>query len=119
MPILAPVDSINGNHDGCEYSFCVPRPAPSKSRERGFIEERGGSFRVKVFAGNDPLTGKRLYLTGSSATRREAEKIRTRLLADVDAKRNARTRGTLNVALDKWLSIHEVEATTLEGYRGH
>lgn len=104
---------------GASTLFCVPRPAPSKRRERGFIEERGGSFRVKVFAGLDPLTGKRLYLTGTSRSRREAEKIRTRLLADVDAKRNASTHGTLNTALDKWLSIHEVEETTLEGYRGH
>jgi integrase len=74
---------------------------------------------VKVYAGLDPLTGRRLYLTGSSTNRREAEKIRTRLLADVDAKRNGSTRGTLTVAIDKWLTVHEVEAKTLEDYRGH
>lgn len=72
-----------------------------------------------MYAGEDPLTGKDLYLTASAPTEREAEKIRTRLLSDVDAKRNASTKGTLNTALDKWLSIHEVEETTLEGYRGH
>jgi integrase len=74
---------------------------------------------VKVYAALDPLTGRRLYLTASAASEREAERIRTRLLADVDAKRTGRTRGTLGMALDKWLAIHEVEATTLEGYKGH
>jgi integrase len=74
---------------------------------------------MKVYAGLDPLTGRRLYLTGSSTNRRTAEKIRTRLLADVDAKRNGSTRGTLTVAIDKWLSVHEVEAKTMEDYRGH
>lgn len=103
---------------GASTLLFVPRPAPNR-RDRGSIEERGGSFRVKVFAGMDPLTGKRLYLTGSSTNRREAEKIRTRLLASVDAKANNRTRATLSKAIDKWLIVHEVEATTMEGYRGH
>jgi len=42
---------------------------------------------VKVYAGVDPLTGRRPYLTGSSTNQREAERIRTRLLANADAKR--------------------------------
>jgi integrase len=92
----------------------MPRSS-AKRRPRGGIDRRGNSFRVRVYAGEDPLTGKDLYLTGSAPTEREAEKLRTKLLADVDAKRNASTKGTLNTALDKWLSIHEVEETTLEG----
>jgi hypothetical protein len=36
----------------------------SQSRSRGQIEEfASGSLHVKVYAGLDPLTGKRLYLT--------------------------------------------------------
>ncbi len=58
-------------------------------------------FRVRVYAGEDPLTGKSLYLTGSATTEREAEKIRTRLLAQVDAKTNNRTRANLSTAIDK------------------
>jgi integrase len=96
----------------------MPQSAP-KRRDRGSIERRGNSFRVKVYAGLDPLTGRRLYLTDSTTDDREAERIRTRLQADVDAQRNGRTRGTLGMALDKWLAVHEVEETTLEGYRGH
>jgi integrase len=88
-------------------------------RERGSIERRGDSYRVKVYAGLDPLTGRRLYLTGSSPNQREAERIRTRLLANADAKLGAKTQATLSAAIDAWLSGHEVEATTLAGYRGY
>ena len=34
----------------------------SEGRRRGRIEERGDSFRVIVYAGLDPVTGKRSYL---------------------------------------------------------
>jgi integrase len=88
-------------------------------RERGSVELRGDSYRVKVYAGIDPLTGRRLYLTGSSTNLGEAERIRTRLLADADAKRGTKTQATLSAAIDDWLSGHEVEATTLAGYRGY
>jgi hypothetical protein len=88
-------------------------------RDRGSIEQRGDSYRVKVYAGLDPLTGRRLYLTGSSTSRREAERIRTRLLADADAKRGAKTQATLSAAIDAWLNGHEVEESTLTGYRGY
>jgi integrase len=94
----------DGNHSGCEYPPGMPQSAP-KRRDRGSIERRGNSFRVKVYAGLDPLTGRRLYLTDSTTDEREAERIRTRLQADVDAKRNGRTRGTLGMALDKWLGF--------------
>ncbi|MDQ2710296.1 MAG: site-specific integrase [Actinomycetota bacterium] len=88
-------------------------------RERGMIERRGGSFRVKVYAGLDPQTGRRLYLTESTTDEREAERIRTRLQAQVDAKRGTKTRANLNAAIDDWLRLHDVEETTLEGYRGY
>ncbi|HTK66596.1 MAG TPA: tyrosine-type recombinase/integrase [Pseudonocardia sp.] len=88
-------------------------------RDRGSVERRGGSFRVKVYAGLDPQTGRRLYLTGSASTQREAERIRTKLQAEVDAKRATKTRATLNAAIDDWLRLHEVEESTLAGYRGY
>jgi len=89
-------------------------------RERGSTEPRGDSYRVKVYAGAlDPLTGRRLYLTGSATNPREAERIRTRLLADADAKRGAKTQATLSAAIDDWLASREVEQSTLAGYRGY
>ncbi|MEU1684773.1 tyrosine-type recombinase/integrase [Micromonospora sp. NPDC005707] len=90
-------------------------------RQRGEIEELpSGSLRVKVYAGIDPITGKRHYLTetipaGPSA-HREAEKARTRFLAQVDERRNPRTRATVDQLLDRWLEVLDVEASTRQGY---
>ncbi|WP_285790715.1 tyrosine-type recombinase/integrase [Micromonospora sp. NBRC 101691] len=84
------------------------------------MELPSGSLRVRVYAGVDPLTGKRHYLTetvpaGRNA-QREAEKVRTRFLNEVDEKRNPRTRATLNQLLDKWLDVADIEPTTRMGY---
>ncbi|WP_262419173.1 hypothetical protein [Micromonospora chalcea] len=67
-------------------------------RQRGEIETLpSGSLRVKVYAGIDPISGKRHYLTEViPAGRTAAEKARTRLLAQVDERRNPRTRATLD-----------------------
>ncbi len=54
----------------------VAKPVRAR-RERGMIERRGGSFRVKVYAGLGLQTGRRLYLTESTSDEREAERIRT------------------------------------------
>ena len=69
------------------------KKAPGKARKRGEVERRGNSLRVKVYAGVDPITGKRLYLTDSTTDEKEAERIRTRLLAEVDEERHARAAG--------------------------
>ncbi len=88
-------------------------------RPRGHIRKRGGSYQVLVYAGIDPLTGKGHYLTESAADEPKARKVLTRLLAQVDEHRNARTRATLATALETWLRTHEAEASTLDGYRGY
>ena len=80
------------------------------------IRQRGNSFQVVVFAGRDPLTKRKLYLRESTTDEREAEKIRTRLLAQVDAHRHSKTRATFRVAMDKWLRTHDVEETTRASY---
>jgi hypothetical protein len=41
--------------------MAVTRARP-ELRKRGKIEERNWSLRVKVYAGLDPVTGKRIYL---------------------------------------------------------
>jgi integrase len=69
-----------------------------------------------MYAGVDPLTGKRLYLTESTSDEREAERILTRFQAEVDAQRNARTRAVFTLAIEEWLKVHELEDTTREGY---
>lgn len=71
-----------------------------KQRARGSIDKLpSGGYRVRVYAGVDPMTGRDHYLretilAGPRADR-EVEKVRTRLLADVDEKRNPRTNATI------------------------
>jgi integrase len=65
------------------------------------------------------LTGKDSYLSGSTRDAGEVEKIRTRLLARVDAQRSPAAKVTLGFALDAWFDVHEAEATTLETYRSY
>ncbi|HEU0287673.1 MAG TPA: hypothetical protein VFR22_11560, partial [Nocardioidaceae bacterium] len=56
-----------------------------RTRLRGHIEElRNGALRVKVYAGQDPISKRQLYLTetvppGPRAAK-QAERIRTRFL---------------------------------------
>jgi integrase len=90
-------------------------------RQRGEVEELpSGSLRVKVYAGIDPITKKRHYLTetipAGPTARKEAEKVRTRFLSQVDDRRNPRTRATVDQLLDRWLEVLDVEASTRQGY---
>lgn len=79
-------------------------------RKRGSIRQRGRSFQVRVFAGNDVVTGRPQYLTETVqiATARtpaaqeraeledyaRAEKALTKLQLQVDGRRNARVPGS-------------------------
>jgi hypothetical protein len=42
-------------------------------RQRGTIRKRGQSFQVTVYAGLDPLNGKRMFLFGSTTDAAEAD----------------------------------------------
>jgi integrase len=62
------------------------------------------------------VSKKRHYLVetvpaGPSAAR-DAERVRTRLLNQVDERRNPRTKATVNQLLDRWLEVVELEKTT-------
>ncbi len=88
-------------------------------RQRGAIRRRGNSLQVTVYAGVDPITGKRMFLSESTTDAAEAERIRRRLVAQVDDHRGPKTSATFGRALDAWLRTHEAEETTLDGYRGY
>src|SRR4051794_10447344 len=95
-----------------------------RSRGRGSIDMLpSGAYRVRVYAGVDPLTGKQLMLTervpaGPSAAK-EAEKVRTRLLSQVDERRSPRTRATLDQLLDRYLEVVKLERSTRRTYEGY
>ncbi|MCK2238089.1 tyrosine-type recombinase/integrase [Crossiella sp. S99.2] len=100
----------------------MTRAARGKRRQRGSIDTLpSGALRVRVYAGVDPVTKGRHDLieiipAGPKAADL-AEKARTRLLAEVDERRNPRTSATVSQLLDKYLGNIDVGRTTLTRYR--
>jgi integrase len=88
----------------------------SGTRPRGTIREHHGSYQVRVSAGTDPVTGERVRLQGTAPTKKEAEKLQTKLLAEADSYRSARTNATLGYLLERWLPQHDVDEHTKSTY---
>ncbi|HET9871928.1 MAG TPA: tyrosine-type recombinase/integrase [Propionibacteriaceae bacterium] len=99
----------------------TPKP---RARRRGSVDVLpSGAFRVRVYAGRDPLTRRPVYLSqvvpsGPNASQ-EAERIRVRMLGDIDERRNTNTRATVNQLIDRWLGVLDVDQSTRKGYEGH
>jgi integrase len=103
-------------------------PSPARvTRQRGSIRRRAQCWEVRVSAGQDPSTGERIVLVDSvpiegqgekaeRAAYREAEKIRTKLLADADELKVARTKATVGALLERWMAQHEIDPTTRMTY---
>jgi len=91
-------------------------PGGTNKRERGMIRQRGNSYQVIVYAGIDPVTGGRLYLRESAPDETAAKRARTRLCAQVDEQRHAKTKATFRAAMQKWLRVHEIANGTREDY---
>ncbi|MFC4950105.1 hypothetical protein [Pseudonocardia sp. GCM10023141] len=99
---------------------------PARRPQRGSISWLpSGSARVKVYAGIDQLTGKKIWLRETVAvcdteagTRTAAEKALTKLLNQVDERRSPKTETTVNELLDRWLEVIDIERKTRTGYVG-
>jgi integrase len=87
-----------------------------RSRQRGSIRPHGNGFQIRVYAGQDPLTGRRLDLVGQAATPEAAEKVRTRLLAQVDEQRHPKRKITVGKALEQWMDVARIEESTRDRY---
>jgi len=76
---------------------------------------------VRVFAGTDPVSKKDLYLTQvvppGPRQAREAEQARTRLLNQVDEKRNPKTRATVDQLIAKYFEVADIDTQTMRGYK--
>jgi len=102
----------------------MPRSRPGRQRSRGTIDELpSGALRVRVYAGTDPVTGRRRDLVelippGPKAGRL-AEAARTRLLNQVDEQRQPRTNATVNQLLDQHFQLSTWERSTRETYDGY
>ena len=92
-----------------------------RKRVRGEIEALpSGSLRVRVYAGIDPISKQRHYLTevvpAGPRAQAQAERARTRLLSEVDEKRSSRTNATVDELLARHLDVLKIEDTTRSGY---
>lgn len=77
-----------------------------------------------VYAGIDPVTGRRTYhrekVAGTDkAAYRRAEKVLTNLQARVNAQRAPTSTVTLSYAIDEWLRSADIEESTRHGYEGY
>ncbi|MDQ0379063.1 tyrosine-type recombinase/integrase [Amycolatopsis thermophila] len=93
----------------------------AQKRSRGQVEKLpSGALRVKVYAGVDPLSGKRHYLRetvpAGPQAEKEAEKVRIRLVNEVNERRNPRTSATVNQLMDRYLELLHVDTTTRQRY---
>ena len=95
-----------------------------ESRDRGRIEERAKSLRVVVYAGIDPVTGKRQYLRETvqgtdKAAHKRADKALTKLLNQVNEQNSTPSAVALSYALDEWMRTSELEDSTRGTYEGY
>lgn len=86
-----------------------------RKRSRGTIDQLpSGSYRVRVYAGVDPITGKPHYLRETHGDYAEAEKARTRLQNQVDERRHPRSNVTVTQVLDQWMEVADHADSTRE-----
>jgi integrase len=85
------------------------------------IKKRGNSWWVVVYAGRDPLTGKKRQKTGTAKTRAEARQLEARLIREAGTGQH-RAAGNKTVAelLDAWREWRprkgEIAERTMLGY---
>ena len=87
---------------------------------RGHIQRLpSGSFRVKVYAGTDPITGKQRLLRQTCPDEASAHVALGRLLAEADGGRFPDRNATIAQALDKYLEVADLEVSTKEAHEGY
>ena len=94
----------------------------------GVIRKRRGGLQVQVFAGRDPLTGRKRWVSRqvpgqTKAAYRQAKKVEAELLEQVDRgeRRDGRSR-TVGEPVERWLEwrqqVRPISPVTVANYRG-
>jgi integrase len=91
------------------------------------IRKRGTGLQVQVYAGRDPLTGRKRYVSQqvpgqTKASMRQAKQIEARLLEEIGAGRHRGSRSrTMGELLERWLAwrptVRPIAPTTVSSYR--
>src|SRR4051812_35361646 len=85
----------------------------------GHVEVLKRGFRAVVYAGKDPITGRKVYLKETHPDRPAAERARDRLIAQVDAERIPDQAATVAYLLDRWVEAVDHELSTRETNEGY
>ncbi len=96
----------------------------ASGRQRGSIDVLpSGAFRVRVYAGVDPVTKQRHTLVetipAGPTAERQACAARDRLLAEVAERRNPRTNATVDQLLERYLDQFDGADSTRTLHRGY
>jgi hypothetical protein len=84
---------------------------------KGHIQQLpSGSFRVKVYAGIDPVTGKERLLRQTCPDEAAAHAALSRMLVEADGGRFPDQHPTLGQALGKYLEVADLEVSTREAH---
>src|SRR5215471_16654033 len=86
----------------------------------GYVQQLpSGAFRVSVYAGTDPLTGRQVRLRRTCRTERAAEIELGKLLEQAADGRRPDSRVTVADALARYMTVAELEPSTRETYGGY
>ena len=85
----------------------------------GHVEVLKSGFRAVVYAGKDPITGRKSYLKEAHPTRDLAVQAKERLVAQVEADRVPDQSATLDHLLRRWLEVADHELSTQETNEGY
>jgi integrase len=88
------------------------------------IYKRGNRWRVIVYVGRDPLTGRKRQKSVTVATRAEARQAEARLITEAGTgQHRASGSKTVGELVERWLewrqSVKPISPTTLAAYRGY
>lgn len=85
---------------------------------RGHIRKRGNRYETAVCLGRDPITKRYRYVYEYASTYEEAERQRDKLLERVDEGREANTKATVGLLLDRWLAVADIAVSTRHVHEG-
>jgi integrase len=82
---------------------------------KGHIEQLpSGRFRAAVYAGKDPVTGKKIYLKETLPSESLAIEAQNRMLAQVEAGTHPNRSATVATLMKAWMEVADHELTTRE-----
>jgi integrase len=79
---------------------------------RGHIERLKTGWRVAVYAGKDPVTGRKRYVKETHPTEAAAQAARERLVAQLEADAVPDRTATVAVLMRRWLEVADHEHST-------